>query len=130
MSAPSAHRPVSPPTEITARPSYSDTSVGIVPPPPDPVPAITPALRALLHSRESVAPLDGHSLPGYRLRREVGRGGMGVVYEADQLDLKRVVAVKLLHPAAPFGPEQSDRFRAEAEAAARLQHPNIVGVHD
>ena len=81
-------------------------------------------------SDAAAAPADLPQPPGYRLVREVGRGGMGVVYEAEQLDLRRVVAVKLLHPAVPFGPEQLARFRAEAEAAARLHHPNVVDVHD
>ena len=60
------------------------------------------------------------------LRRELGRGGMGVVYEAEQLDLKRTVALKLLHAGVPLGPQQLARFRAEAEATARLCHPNVV----
>jgi tetratricopeptide (TPR) repeat protein len=55
---------------------------------------------------------------------------MGVVYEAEQLDLKRTVAIKLLHPAASLSPALLARFRAEAEAAARVGHPNIVGVHE
>ncbi len=61
---------------------------------------------------------------------KVGQGGMGAVYKARQLNLDRVVALKLL----PFGPfSRSDlvqRFRSEASAAAALQHPNIVAVHD
>jgi serine/threonine-protein kinase len=67
--------------------------------------------------------------PGYVLRREIGRGAMGIVFEAEQLDLRRTVAVKVFHPAQPLGPDGLARFRAEGEAAGRLSHPNVVEVH-
>jgi serine/threonine protein kinase len=64
----------------------------------------------------------------YHLLREIGRGGMGVVYEAFQESLGRHVALKVL-PSNPFGrAEQLERFRREARAAARLHHTNIVPV--
>ena len=69
-------------------------------------------------------------LGDYELIREVGRGGMGVVYEARQLSLERTVAVKLLLGGAWSTPPMRERFRREARAAARLQHPNIVAVHE
>src|SRR4051812_43311460 len=84
-----------------------------VPPPPH-LPPLPPGAAALFDPR---GPDDARNLAGYQLRREVGRGAMGVVYEAEQLDLRRVVAVKLLHPTAPLGRETLARFRAEAEAA-------------
>jgi tetratricopeptide (TPR) repeat protein len=68
------------------------------------------------------------SVPGYTLVRELGRGGMGVVYLAQQLRLNRSVAVKM--PPVGLGDEEWLRFRTEAEAAARLQHPHIVQVHE
>ncbi len=67
-------------------------------------------------------------LGDYRILREVGRGGMGVVYEAEQESLGRRVAVKVLSPRALFDPRQLGRFEREARATARLHHTNIVPV--
>jgi serine/threonine protein kinase len=68
-------------------------------------------------------------LGDYRLMREIGRGGMGVVYEAEQLSLGRRVALKILPFAAVMDPQQLARFSNEARAAAALNHPNIVPVY-
>ncbi|HQX51527.1 MAG TPA: protein kinase [Planctomycetaceae bacterium] len=64
----------------------------------------------------------------YRILREVGRGGMGIVYEAVQESLGRHVALKLLPSQAMLNPKHALRFQREARAAARLHHPNIVPV--
>jgi len=68
-------------------------------------------------------------LGDYRLVREVGRGGMGVVYEAEQISLNRAVALKILPFAATIDPKQLQRFQNEARAAASLHHEHIVPVY-
>ena len=67
-------------------------------------------------------------LGDFRIRREIGRGGMGVVYEAEQLSLHRIVALKILRFGAVADPEALDRFRNEAETVAKLHHTNIVPI--
>jgi tetratricopeptide (TPR) repeat protein len=69
------------------------------------------------------------TLGDFRILREVGRGGMGIVYEAEQLSLGRRVALKVLPFAATMDPRQRQRFHNEAQAAAQLHHPNIVPVY-
>ncbi len=68
-------------------------------------------------------------LGDYRLIQEVGRGGMGVVYEARQLSLERRVAVKILSVAGVLDPRRVQRFRVEAQAVAQLNHPHIVPIY-
>jgi eukaryotic-like serine/threonine-protein kinase len=78
----------------------------------------------------SSGPMALPSVPGYEVLSELGRGGMGVVYKAQQTSLNRPVALKMIRDSAVAGPDQMARLRTEAAAAARLQHPHIVQVYD
>src|SRR6516225_6892015 len=68
--------------------------------------------------------------PQLEILRLIGQGGMGAVYKARQPSLDRFVALKVLPPAAASDPGFAERFNREARALARLNHPNIVAVHD
>ena len=114
--------------------------------------SIAPVLKDCLHSLESLNQAARHfEAPGlddtspfvsgggdfcsptrlgdYQLLREIGRGGMGVVYEARQLSLGRKVALKLLPFTAAIDPRQVQRFQVEVQAAAHLHHPHIVPIY-
>jgi serine/threonine protein kinase len=69
-------------------------------------------------------------VPGYEIVGELGRGGMGVVYQARQLGLNRDVALKMILTGFEAGPKELTRFRAEAATIARVRHPNIVQIYD
>jgi hypothetical protein len=86
----------------------------------------TDSLDTVAGSKSKVRP--GLPLGDYRLVREIGRGGMGVVYEAEQISLGRRVALKVLPFAAALDAKQLQRFKNEAQAAAHLHHTNIVPV--
>ena len=97
------------------------------------LPQVLPVLRML----QSLAPgneSDGGPAPApgrlgeFQLIREIGRGGMGVVYEANQVSLGRRVALKVLPTAAGADTKQLARFQIEAQVAAALHHPHIVPI--
>jgi WD40 repeat protein/serine/threonine protein kinase len=79
-------------------------------------------------TRPSSTPLP--DIPGYLVLDELGRGGMGVVFRASQVRLNRLVALKMIRAGVHAEAEQLTRFRAEAEAVARVQHPCIVQIYE
>src|SRR5262245_4220796 len=85
---------------------------------------LTPNQGADVPSIASIA------LPGDEILGELGRGGMGVVFKSLQVGLGRVVAIKVVIAGQLAGADALARFRAEAHAIARLQHPNIVQVYE
>ena len=99
---------------------------------------LMPTLRMLADWSHSVNQVDQATpasggvsgiLGDFRIIRLLGRGGMGIVYEAEQISLSRRVALKVLPFASNMDPKQLQRFQNEARSAASLHHPNIVPVH-
>jgi serine/threonine-protein kinase len=79
---------------------------------------------------QPIQPNDIEAIPGYELLGILGRGGMGIVFRARQLSLKRQVALKMILTGRHARPSERARFQREAEAVARLQHPNIVQIYE
>jgi WD40 repeat protein/serine/threonine protein kinase len=95
--------------------------------------ALADAEQTTQEGRQVASPADGATVPlerigDFRILREIGRGGMGVVYEAEQEALGRCVALKILPPHALRNADMVRRFEREARSAARLHHTNIVPV--
>jgi serine/threonine protein kinase len=104
---------------------------------PDPTPIfntdafrIGRSLSAGEISLPEIQPSDIEEIPGYELLGVLGRGGMGIVFRARQVSLKRQVALKMILTGRNARPEDRLRFQKEAEAVARLQHPNIVQIYE
>src|SRR5262249_12156944 len=97
-------------------------------------PALIEVERAEGEARAEASPQPGtpllRQIGDYRILGEIGRGGMGVVYEAEQVSLGRRVALKVLPGLASGESKSLERFRREAKSAARLHHTNIVPVFE
>src|SRR5580700_8950960 len=95
--------------------------------------AIFPSPGPTEFDRRAASPDPEGPLPqigGYEVESVLGRGGMGVVYKAKHIRLKRMVAVKMLLAGDYASPIELARFLREAEAVANLRHPHIVQIHD
>ncbi|MCE9530291.1 MAG: protein kinase [Planctomycetes bacterium] len=114
------------PRQLSSQSSSSD----------DPLLTVTDFPKSASGSRQSLplGPGTGaairHSVPGYEILREIGRGGMGVVYQARQKGLNRLVALKMILSGDHAGEGERERFSREAESVAALQHPNIVQIFE
>jgi len=85
------------------------------------------AIRAAFYPVVQIA--EGAVFAGHRILAVAGRGGMGVVYRATQLDLDRTVALKLIAPQLAQDPDFRERFLAESRAAAAIDHPNVIPIY-
>ena len=132
-----------PETLLSATPPAPQSAVETLPPPAPPsgAPAETlsheptpPDVLAERYRDRGPATRDSDvrrlDVPGYELLGELGRGGMGVVYKARQVRLNRTVALKMILGSAHVNDESLARFQREAEAVAKVQHPNIVQIYE
>jgi serine/threonine-protein kinase len=100
-----------------------DSEQATIPPAGDPYATVPP-------TESAAPPADDRAPPGYEVLGEVGRGGMGIVYRARQVALNREVALKMILSGSHADANEMARFRREGQAIARLQHPNIVAIHE
>jgi hypothetical protein len=130
-------QPADAPPPGSNRPSLAGSPMH---PSPEQLPGTVDHAQAtdLAHDLQSQSPARPSAKPpaalpqvdGYEIEEVLGRGGMGIVYKARHLVLKRTVALKMILAGAHADDGERQRFQSEAEAVARLQHANIVQVHE
>jgi serine/threonine-protein kinase len=113
-------------------PLLDDLRVSVVAPASEAVEDVMHRVLANTHQTTQIAHLPNTppAIPGYEILGELGRGGMGVIYKARHLALDRIVALKLLLKFTHEDFSAASRFQVEAEALARIQHPNIVQIYE
>jgi tetratricopeptide (TPR) repeat protein/tRNA A-37 threonylcarbamoyl transferase component Bud32 len=112
-----------------ARSAGANAEAATVPPAKIRPEADTPRPPAVV-PLSAAAALPPVQVPGYEVLEVLGEGGMGIVFKSRHLALNRIVALKMIRHATYAGAEERHRFRIEAEAIARLQHPNVVQIFD
>jgi serine/threonine protein kinase/Leucine-rich repeat (LRR) protein len=117
-----------PPDSFLGKVRSAKPASAFVPPPPSSAASALDKVAVPLPPEN--LPPELAALTKYRFIRELGRGGMGVVYQAEQTLMGRSVAVKVINPTVLAHPHALPRFHAEVKSAARLDHPNIVRAHD
>src|SRR5262249_3877575 len=94
------------------------------------IPELPPLQKTVPYAQQASTIAEAPCLPGYRVLGMLGSGGMGIVYAGEQLNPPRPVALKLIHRAGQPTSQELARFRAETEAIARVNHPNIVQIYE
>ncbi len=116
--------PTPPLCPVCGRPTGASAASGYL------APAAAPAPASTMGGLAPPGMAEPRHIGRYHVRRVLGRGGMGVVYEGHDPDLDRPVAIKMVLSAAALDAEDRDRFYQEARLTAKLRHPNIVGIHE